>query len=91
MTKLQLINALKEEHHLSRPEATKVVNLLFDEMSNALANGDRVEIRGLCSMYVKVYKGYTGRNPRTGKKVKVKGKKLPFFKPGKELKERVDV
>ena len=89
MTKLQLINALKEEHHLSKPEATHIVNLFFDEMSKALVNGDRVEIRGLCSMYVKKYKGYTGRNPITGKKVKVKSKKLPFFKPGKELKERV--
>ena len=89
MTKLQLINALKEEHRLSKPAATHIVNLFFDEMSNALANGDRVEIRGLCSIYVKEYKGYTGRNPITGKKVKVKSKKLPFFKPGKELKARV--
>ena len=59
-------------------------------MSDALTREDRVEIRGLCSIYVKKYKAYTGRNPRTGKKVKIKPKKLPFFKAGKELRDRVD-
>jgi integration host factor subunit beta len=52
--------------------------MFFDEMSNALAKGDRAEIRGLCSFYVKKYKAYSGRNPKTGEKVKVKPKKLPF-------------
>ena len=66
------------------------MNVFFNEMSNALANGESVEIRGLCSFYVKKYKAYTGRNPKTGERVKIKPKKLPFFKPGKELKERVD-
>jgi integration host factor subunit beta len=66
------------------------VHLFFNEISNALANGDRVEIRGLCSFYVKKYKSYTGRNPKTGEQVKIKSKKLPFFKCGKELKDRVD-
>ncbi|MFH1673360.1 MAG: HU family DNA-binding protein [Pseudomonadota bacterium] len=61
-----------------------------DEISQALANGDRVEIRGLCSFYVKKYKGYSGRNPKTGELVEVKAKKLPFFKCGQELKKRVD-
>jgi len=59
-------------------------------MTNALAKGDRVEIRGLCSFYVKQYKAYTGRNPKTGESKQVNPKKLPFFKVGKELKERVD-
>ena len=59
-------------------------------MGNALAEGDRVEIRGLCSFFVKKYRAYAGRNPRTGQKVKVAAKNLPFFKCGKELKERVD-
>ncbi len=90
MNKLDLIETLKTEAELTKNEATAVVNLFFNEMSNALTNGDRVEIRGLCSFYVKNYKGYTGRNPKTGKKVKIKPKKLPFFKCGKELKERVD-
>ncbi|MGE0087825.1 MAG: HU family DNA-binding protein [Desulfococcaceae bacterium] len=56
----------------------------------ALKKGERAEIRGLCSFFVKKYKGYTGRNPKTVEKVKIKPKKLPFFKCGKELRERVD-
>ena len=90
MNKIELIQALKESNHLSKTEAEKIVTLFFDKISDALAQGDRVEIRGLCSFYVKKYGGYTGRNPKTGEKVKVARKKLPFFKVGKELKERVD-
>jgi integration host factor subunit beta len=59
-------------------------------MSNTLAAGDRVEIRGLFSFYVKHYEAYTGRNPKTNEPAQVKSKKLPFFKIGKELRERVD-
>jgi integration host factor subunit beta len=59
-------------------------------MANALTKGDRVEIRGLFSFYVKKYKAYAGRNPKTGEPAQVKPKKLPFLKCGKELKERVD-
>ena len=59
-------------------------------MANALAKGERVEIRELCSFKVKKYKAYSGRNPKTGEKVKIAPKKLPFFKCGKELKKRVD-
>jgi integration host factor subunit beta len=90
MNKIELIQALKESNHLSKSEAETVINLFFDKMANALAQGDRVEVRGLCSFFVKKYGGYTGRNPKTGEKVKIKPKKLPFFKVGKELKERVD-
>ena len=90
MNKQDLIIALKDENELTKSEAKAVVNLFFDEISNALTNGDRVEIRGLCSFYVKQYKAYTGRNPKTGETTQVKSKKLPFFKVGKELKERVD-
>jgi len=90
MNKLDLIDALQKETGLTKIEAKKVVELFFDEMSNALANGDRVEIRGLCSFYVKRYKAYTGRNPKTGEPVRIKPKKLPFFKVGKELKEQVN-
>ncbi len=90
MNKRGVIKALKEESGLTQFEAALVVDLFFDEMSNALAKGDRVEIRGLCSFYVKKYKTYAGRNTRTGEAVKVKPKKLPFFKCGLELKERVD-
>ncbi|MFC1798219.1 HU family DNA-binding protein [Thermodesulfobacteriota bacterium] len=90
MNKLELISALKNETNLSKSEAAKVVQIFFDNMADAMASGERVEIRGLCSFYVKEYKSYTGRNPKTGEKVTIQPKKLPFFKSGKELKERVD-
>jgi integration host factor subunit beta len=90
MNKLDLIEALQNETDLTKLETEAVVKLFFNEMANALASGDRVEIRGLCSFYVKEYKAYTGRNPRSGVPVQIKPKKLPFFKCGKELKERVD-
>jgi integration host factor subunit beta len=90
MNKIDLIQALKNSNNLSRSEAEKIVTLFFDQMAEALAIGDRVEIRGLCSFFVKKYRGYTGLNPKTGEKVKVARKKLPFFKVGKELKDRVD-
>jgi integration host factor subunit beta len=90
MNKLELINTLRDECQISKKEAATVVDLFFSEMANALAKGDRVEIRGLCSFFVKEYKSYQGRNPKTGERVQVAPKRLPFFKIGKELKERVD-
>lgn len=91
MNKLELISALKNEADISKSEAAKVIQIFFDSMSEALAAGERVEIRGLCSFFVKEYKAYTGRNPKTGEKVRINPKKLPFFKSGKELRERVDL
>ena len=90
MNKLEIIAALKNDANISKAEAAKVVQLFFDNMADAMAQGERVEIRGLCSFFVKEYKSYTGRNPKTGDKVVIKPKRLPFFKSGKELKERVD-
>lgn len=90
MNKLELISALKTEANISKTEAAQVVQMFFDSMTDAMAHGERVEIRGLCSFFVKEYKSYTGRNPKTGDSVTIKPKKLPFFKSGKELKERVD-
>ena len=90
MTKSDLIDVLSNEAGLSNTISRRVVELYFDEMSNALAKGDRVEIRDFCSIYVKYYKGYAGRNPRTGEPTHVPPKKLPFFKCGLELKKRVD-
>lgn len=90
MNKLELISMLKEEAKLSKAEAAKIVEVFFERMADALAKGERVEIRGLCSFYVKEYKSYVGRNPKTGEQVKIKPKKLPFFKCGKALKDRVD-
>jgi len=91
MNKLDLTVALKNETELTKSEAAAVVDLFFNEMANALAEGGRVEIRGLCSFYVKKYKAYAGRNPKTGEPTKVKPKKLPFFKCGMKLKERVNL
>jgi len=90
MNKLELIDTLRDECQVSKKEAATIIDLFFGKIAEALEEGDRVEIRGLCSFYVKKYKAYTGRNPKTGEKVKIKRKKLPFFKCGKELKERVD-
>lgn len=90
MNKLELIDELCRNSKLSKPEARKVVEIFCDSISHALAKGDRVEIRGLCSFSVKKYNSYMGRNPKTGEKVRIKPKKLPFFKCGKGLKDRVD-
>lgn len=90
MNKLELISALKSEANISKSEAAKVIQLFFDSMADAMARGERVEIRGLCSFFVKEYRAYTGRNPKTGERVVIQPKKLPFFKSGKELRERVD-
>jgi integration host factor subunit beta len=90
MTKTEIIEALSNEAGLTTSKGKEVVKVFINEISNALTNNERVEIRGLCSFFVKQYKGYAGRNPKTGKPIKVKPKKLPSFKCSKELKERVD-
>ncbi len=91
MNKSQLIESLAKEESLPLRKAEEVVNTVFGEMETALIRGERVEIRGLGSFKVKEYDGYKGRNPKTGEMIKVDSKKLPFFKVGKELKERVDL
>ncbi len=91
MNKSELIEVLAKENGLSKTKAAEVIDLFFDEMTTALARGERVEIRGFCSIYVKEYKAYVGRNPKTKEAVSVSAKRLPFFKCGKELKERVDI
>lgn len=90
MNKLELISTLKEKTDLTKSEAAEVVKIFFNSLSDAFVKGERVEIRGFCSFYIKDYKSYTGRNPKTGQKVTIPPKKLPFFKCGKDLKERVD-
>ena len=91
MNKSDLMNRLAEEKGFSLSTAKEIVNFFFDDMTQTLIKGDRVEIRGFGSFKVKTYKGYTGRNPKTGVKTEVKPKRLPFFKVGKELRERVDI
>ena len=90
MNKLELIAELGRKQGLSKAESTRVVETFFEAMIGELGNGGRVEIRGLCAFKVKEYPGYTGRNPKSGAPVKVKPKRLPFFKPGTDLKKRVD-
>ena len=90
MNKLELSERLTQEGGISKNDAKAVVDLFLKRISDALAQGDRVEIRGLCSFFVKEYGSYEGRNPKTGEPVNVARKRLPFFKCGKELKERVD-
>lgn len=90
MNRLDLVKALKDENGLSAKDAGVILDTFFYEMADSLARGGRVEIRGLCSFYVKKYKAYTGRNPKTGESKKIKPKKLPFFKCGRDLKQRVD-
>ncbi len=75
---------------MTQNEAANIVNLFFKEMADALVRNERIELRGLWSFYLKEYGSYTGRNPKTGAVVPVASKKLPFFKCGKELKDRVD-
>lgn len=90
MNKSDLVNVLAEKIKQPRKRAEDVVNLIFDSMTNTLATGGRIEIRGFGSFVNKEYGTYTGRNPRTGESIQVKPKKLPFFKVGKELRQRVD-
>ena len=90
MNKSDLIEALSKDTGIKTREAKDVVKTVFNNMANALTNNDRVEIRGFGTFKVKNYDGYAGRNPKTGEPVKVKPKKLPSFRCGKELKERVD-
>jgi integration host factor subunit beta len=90
MNKSELIEGLAARKGLSYKKAEEIVNRIFDSMVQAMQQGDRIEIRGFGSFVVKEYKSYTGRNPKTGEPIEVQPKKLPFFKVGKELRERVD-
>jgi integration host factor subunit beta len=91
MTKSDLVDHLCSHQKMAKGRAEQIVNTIFDSMEAALKRGERIEIRGLGSFEVRSYKAYEGRNPRTGSAVAVKPKRLPFFKVGKELKERVNM
>jgi len=90
MNKSELVVALAKEADLPLRKSDEIVNLVFEIMSRSLIKGDRIEVRGFGSFMVKKYKDYTGRNPKTGEKIAVSKKKLPFFKLGKDLREKVD-
>jgi len=90
MTKLDLIEALAGKENMTEKQAKDIINQIIDGFKDSLKKGDRIEIRGFGSFSVREYKAYAGRNPKTGKDVDVRPKKLPFFKVGKELKGLVD-
>ena len=90
MTKSDLIDVICETQKLPKGRAELLVHVIFDALEAALKRGERIEIRGFGSFELRSYRGYDGRNPRTGSAVAVRPKRLPFFKVGKELKERVN-
>jgi len=90
MVKSELIEKLAERADIQLSKAEECVNLFFDSMAEELGRGGRVEIRGFGAFSVRIYKAYEGRNPKTGEKIKVPPKKLPFWKTGTELSQRVD-
>ena len=90
MNKSELIEALSQDINVPLREADSIANTVLDSMTDALGSGDSIEIRGFGSFVVKEYGSYQGRNPKTGQKIKVPPKKLPFFKVGKELRENVN-
>ena len=89
MTRSDLIEQLAERRGISLAVAETVVHEIFSSMADTLIAGNRIEIRGFGSFEIREYEGYSGRNPKTGLEVNVKPKKSPFFKVGKELKERI--
>jgi len=90
MTKSDLIAQMARKLDIPSREASAIVSILLNKMTETLAEGRSIEIRGFGSYTVKEYEAYEGRNPKSGEKIKVQPKKLPVFKVGKELKERVN-
>ena len=91
MIRSELIQKIAEEHpHLYQRDVERLVNTIFDEIVEAMARGDRVELRGFGAFSVKRRDARTGRNPRTGESVHVEEKHVPFFKAGKLLRDRLN-
>jgi integration host factor subunit beta len=90
MNKSELIEAIAQETNLSLKDASSIVATILDTMTETLATGENIEIRGFGSFVIKEYESYQGRNPKTGEVINVPPKRLPFFKVGKELKGRVN-
>ena len=90
MNKSELIEKLAIRSQISILQAEEVINLIFRKVRDTLVDDGRVEIRGFGSFVVREYKSYQGRNPKTGGEIKVPNKRLPFFKVGKELRDRID-
>jgi integration host factor subunit beta len=91
MNKPDIVQLLSKDIDIPLRKTDDIVNKFFETMSNALISGDRIEIRGFGSFEVREYDGYTGRNPKTGEEKAVLPKKLPFFKVGKDFREKVNL
>jgi integration host factor subunit beta len=89
MTRSELIEQLATQKEITNRRSEQIISEIFDAMGEALIGGDRIEIRGFGTFTVKEYGTYQGRNPKTGEPIEVKPKKMPFFKVGKELRERI--
>jgi integration host factor subunit beta len=90
MTKSDLINHVSQLRNIPAARAESIVNAIFDSIEMTLQRGERIEIRGFGSFEIRRYRAYAGRNPRNGAKVEVAAKNLPFFKVGKEMKDRIN-
>jgi integration host factor subunit beta len=90
MTKAELVDEVARVVGLTKKQAETIVNIVFDSIVDSLRAGQKIELRGFGSFRLRSRKSRTGRNPKTGEKVEVPSKKIPYFKPGKELKELIN-
>jgi integration host factor subunit beta len=90
MTKAELVERVAEKINLTKKQTETIVNILLNSITEALSNGDKVELRGFGSFRIRERNPREGRNPKTGETVSIPAKKVPFFKAGKELREMVD-
>lgn len=90
MTKAELVDEVARVVQLTKKQAESIVNVVFDSIVDSLRAGEKIELRGFGSFRLRSRKSRTGRNPKTGEKVDVPSKKIPYFKPGKELKELIN-
>lgn len=91
MTKAELVEEVSRAVQLTKKQAETIVNVVFDSIVESLRSGEKIELRGFGSFRLRSRKSRTGRNPKTGARVEVPSKKIPYFKPGKELKELINV
>src|SRR5438128_12347815 len=90
MTKAELVDEVARVVQLTKKQAETIVNIVFDSIVDSLRAGQKIELRGFGSFRLRSRKSRTGRNPKTGGKVEVPSRKIPYFKPGKELKEKIN-
>ncbi len=90
MNKSDLAKQLSIKTNITKKKSNEIIKIIFDSLIDALIDNDRIEIRGFGSFVIREYDTYTGRNPRTGHNIEVQAKRLPFFKVGKDLKEKIN-